>query len=78
MTGKNKKMHYPIVKSIRINKSMETNWNPEEIRGFLKGDSNLKTLLQKLYEIMETKMKFTSKLSEENIETIKRIEEVIE
>ena len=35
MTGKNKKTHYPIHKTIRINEYQLKNWDPVRIRLFL-------------------------------------------
>lgn len=35
MTGKNKKMNFPILKTIRINEDQNKQWNAKNIRHFL-------------------------------------------
>jgi len=32
MTGKNKKMNFPVIKHIRITREQAKNWNPDKIR----------------------------------------------
>ncbi|HUS48636.1 MAG TPA: hypothetical protein VMZ91_00585 [Candidatus Paceibacterota bacterium] len=40
MTGKNKKMNFPIIRNIRLNKQQNEKWNPKRIRAFLEGKYN--------------------------------------
>ena len=35
MTGKDKKMNYPIVKHLRINEKQNANWDYKKVRAFL-------------------------------------------
>ena len=37
MTGKDKKMNFPIVRNIRINEQQNDKWDPKHIRAFLEG-----------------------------------------
>lgn len=37
MTGKDKKMNFPIVRNIRINDQQNNKWDPKLIRGYLDG-----------------------------------------
>ena len=54
MTGKDKKMNFPIVRNIRLNEQQSDKWNPKSIRGFLDGkiDNNVMKDLKRLYQIM--------------------------
>lgn len=35
MTGTNKKLNFDVIKTIKITRKQENNWNPKNIRGFL-------------------------------------------
>ena len=37
MTGKNKKMNFPIIRNIRLNQKQNDKWDPKNIRAFLEG-----------------------------------------
>lgn len=37
MTGKDKKMNFPIVRNIRLNEQQNDKWNAKNIRAFLEG-----------------------------------------
>ena len=37
MTGKDKKMNFPIVRNIRLNQKQNDKWDPKNIRAFLEG-----------------------------------------
>jgi len=54
MTGKDKKMNFPIVRNIRLNELQNDKWNPKQIREFLDGktDNNVMKDLKRLYQIM--------------------------
>lgn len=53
MTGKDKKMNFPIVRNIRLNQRQNEEWNPKLIRGFLDGNSNdIMKDFKRLYQIM--------------------------
>ena len=53
MTGKDKKMNFPIVRNIRLNEQQNDKWNPKLIRGFLEGNSNdVMKDFKRLYQIM--------------------------
>lgn len=54
MTGKDKKMNFPIVRNIRLNEQQSDKWDPKLIRGFLDGktDNNVMKDLKRLYQIM--------------------------
>lgn len=49
MTGKNKKMYYPIRKTIRMNKFQSENWEPKNIRSFLACDREEQHRLLRLH-----------------------------
>ncbi len=38
MTGKNKKMNFPVFKAIKISKAQDENWNPKLIRSVLENN----------------------------------------
>ena len=78
MTGHEKKKNFPITKSIMINESQNKNWNPKLIRNLLdSNNSDVKDLLQKLYDIMIIKMKPIVELTEEERNSIIKIKEVL-
>ena len=53
MTGKEKRMNFPIVRNIRLNERQNDKWNPKLIRGFLDGNSNdVMKDFKRLYQIM--------------------------
>lgn len=54
MTGKDKKMNFPIVRNIRLNEQQSDKWSPKQIREFLDGktDNNVMKDLKRLYQIM--------------------------
>lgn len=54
MTGKDKKMNFPIVRNIRLNERQSDKWSPKQIRDFLDGkiDNNAMKDLKRLYQIM--------------------------
>jgi len=54
MTGKDKKMNFPIVRNIRLNERQSDKWDTKSIRGFLDGktDDNAMKDLKRLYQIM--------------------------
>ena len=53
MTGKDKKMNFPIIRNIRLNEQQNDKWNPKLIRGFLEGNSNdVMKDFKRLYQIM--------------------------
>ena len=78
MTGLSKRMNFPILKAIKISEEQNRNWNPKLIRNAL--DSNMpdtKDLLQKLYDIMRIKMKVRFDLNDQEMESLMKIEEVL-
>ena len=53
MTGKDKKMNFPIIRNIRLNQKQNDKWNPKNIRAFLEGNSNdVMKDFKRLYQIM--------------------------
>ena len=72
MTGKDKKMNYPIIKHLRINEKQNAKWNPKLIRGFLEGN-----YLKFLYELLETKFELKKDFSPEELDTLLKIEEIL-
>ena len=53
MTGKDKKMNFPIVRNIRLNQRQNEKWNPKLIRELLDGKSNgVMKDFKRLYQIM--------------------------
>jgi len=53
MTGKDKKMNFPIVRNIRLNHRQNEKWNPKLIRELLDGKSNgVMKDFKRLYQIM--------------------------
>jgi len=54
MTGKDKKMNFPLVRNIRLNQRQDDKWNPKLIRGFLDGktDNNVMKDFKRLYQVM--------------------------
>ena len=60
------------------NESQNKNWNPKLIRNLLdSNNSDVKDLLQKLYDIMIIKMKPIVELTEEERNSIIKIKEVL-
>ena len=72
MTGKDKKMNYPIVKHLRINEKQNANWDYKKVRGFLDGN-----YLKFLYELLETKFELKKDFSPEELDTLLKIEEIL-
>ena len=52
MTGKDKKMNFPIVRNIRLNEQQNDKWNPKHIRAFLEGKTIDLDLTDKLVLLM--------------------------
>ncbi len=52
MTGKDKKMNFPIVRNIRLNEQQNDKWNPKRIRAFLEGETVDLNLIDKLVLLM--------------------------
>lgn len=52
MTGKDKKMNFPIVRNIRINEQQNDKWDPKHIRAFLEGKTMNIDLVDKLVLLM--------------------------
>jgi len=75
MTGKNKKLNFPIFKGLKINEAQNENWNPKLIRKVL--ESNPIELLKQLCELMDEKMDFVKTPVEEDEKLIEQIEELI-
>lgn len=74
------------VKSIRLTEDQDSNWDPELIRSVLEGShtSNdsirinaLKNYLKELYDLMGNKMEFTGTPTDQDIELITKIKEVM-
>lgn len=61
-----------VRKTIRLNNQQVENWNPENVRHFLNDN-----LLEKLYNLMVNAMKPKRILNQEEIETIKKIGEIL-
>lgn len=80
MTGTNKKMNFPILKAIRLTEEQDKKWDSKKIRSFLGGSSIEEDVefLKSLYELMGTKMDFIETPTDEDIELITRIKEMIE
>lgn len=58
MTGKNKKMWYPLRKTIRLNKYQSENWDPDNIRSFLACDKEEQMrLIKNHFEFLLSKKK---------------------
>lgn len=77
---------YTELKAIKITPTQAEHWNPKQIREFLDGklsnlDSpnnyNVLNLLKELYDIMNSKMKPISKLSDTEMKSIEQVEELI-
>lgn len=84
MTGKDKKMNFPIIRNIRLNQKQNEKWDPKSIRAFLEGkaiergpDENSQILLKALYNLMSEKMDFIETPSDQDIEIITKTKEVI-
>ena len=52
MTGKDKKMNFPIVRNIRLNHKQSDKWNPKHIRDFLEGKTMNTDIVDKLVLLM--------------------------
>ncbi len=52
MTGKDKKMNFPIIRTIRLNEQQDDKWNPKRIRAFLEGETVDLDLMDKLVLLM--------------------------
>ena len=52
MTGKEKKMNFPIVRNIRINEKQNNKWDPKHIRAFLEGKTMNTDIVDKLVLLM--------------------------
>ena len=52
MTGKDKKMNFPIVRNIRLNEQQNDKWNPKCIRAFLEGETVDQVFIDKLVLLM--------------------------
>jgi len=77
MTGKDKKMNYPVIKHIRITDQQNANWDYKKVRGFLSGNSNNTEIVAKfrrLYDIMNLHMKFKGKVDLDIINELEQIE----
>lgn len=72
MTGKDKKMNYPIIKHLRINEKQNANWDYKKVRAFLDGN-----YLKFLYELLETKFELKKDFSPEELDTLLKIEEIL-
>lgn len=70
MTGKDKKMNYPIIKHLRINEKQNANWDYKKVRAFLDGkfvDTEiLKKLLVKFIDL-EVKLEDLTELEHKRI-----------
>ncbi len=75
MTGKNKKMNFPVFKAIKISETQNENWNPKLIRIVL--ENNPIVLLKQLCKLMDEKMDYNEIPNEDDIKLIKQIEELI-
>jgi len=79
MTGKNKKMNFNKIKTIKITEEQEQNWNPNEIRNLLDGNTNENSidtsiLMKMIPAFIEYGIKLTTTTELED----KRIMELIE
>lgn len=76
MTGKDKKLNYPIYKAVKVNEEQNKKWDsntPKLIRNLLEGklavnDSEVMPRFKRLYEIMN--LYFIGKLTPEKISEI--------
>ena len=78
MTGKNKKLNFPILKQIRINQEQAEKWDSKAIRNFLEGNEISKNnsldtqiLLKMIPAFIESGIKIN--LEEQEIERIKQL-----
>ena len=80
MTGKDKKMNYPVTKHLRITDQQNANWDYKKVRAFLEGGSRIpteKNYLKELYDIMENKFELKKDFTPGELETLLKIEEIL-
>ena len=63
MTGRDKKMNYPIIKHLRINEQQNANWDFKKVRAFLDNRNQL-DILREMFEKGVIKV-YKDKLTEE-------------